>query len=54
MRKILLTGVAAIGIAVVGWVAPASLQAQQAVTIDNDDIGGVVHRAGRGLKPESG
>src|SRR3981189_751130 len=42
MRKILLTGVAAIGIAVVGWVAPASLQAQQAVTIDNDDIGGVV------------
>src|SRR5467141_4243798 len=42
MRKILLTGVAAIGIAVVGWVAPASLQAQQAVAIDNDDIGGVV------------
>ena len=42
MRKILLTGVAAIGIAVVGWVAPAPLQAQQAVTIDNDDIGGVV------------
>ncbi len=42
MRKILLTGVAAIGIAVVGWVAPPSLQAQQAVTIDNDDIGGVV------------
>src|SRR3981189_159411 len=42
MRKILLTGVAAIGIAVVGWVAPVSLQAQQAVTIDNDDIGGVV------------
>src|SRR5258706_11380665 len=42
MRKILLTGVAAIGIAVVGWIAPASLQAQQAVTIDNDDIGGVV------------
>src|SRR3989440_464480 len=42
MRKILLTGVAAIGIAVVGWVAPGSLQAQQAVTIDNDDIGGVV------------
>src|SRR5205823_6380577 len=42
MRKILLTGVAAIGIAVVGWVAPGSLQAQQAVTIDNDDIAGVV------------
>src|SRR2546427_9024162 len=42
MRKILLTGVAAIGIAVVGWIAPASLQAQQAVLIDNDDIGGVV------------
>src|SRR5258708_32845781 len=42
MRKILLTGVAAIGIAVVGLVAPASLQAQQAGTIDNDDIGGVV------------
>src|SRR3979490_1039316 len=40
MRRILLTGVAAIGIAVVGWVAPVSLQAQQAVTIDNDDIGG--------------
>src|SRR3977135_2790487 len=42
MRKILFTGVAGIGIAVVGWVAPASLQAQQVVTIDNDDIGGVV------------
>src|SRR6266853_1916054 len=42
MRKIVLTGVAAVGIAVVAWVAPASLQAQQAVTIDNDDIGGVV------------
>src|SRR5258707_5496832 len=44
MRKILLTGVAAIGIAALGWVAPASLQAQQvaAVAIDNDDIGGVV------------
>src|SRR5258705_13134896 len=42
MRKILLSGVAAMGIAVVVWVAPASLQAQQAVTIDNDDIGGVV------------
>jgi len=48
-----LTGVAAIGIAVVGWVAPASLQAQQAVAIDNDDIGGVV-TGERGLKPESG
>ncbi|HEX9397885.1 MAG TPA: carboxypeptidase-like regulatory domain-containing protein, partial [Burkholderiales bacterium] len=44
MRKILLSGVAAIGIAVLGLVAPASLQAQQAaaVAIDNDDIGGVV------------
>ena len=44
MRKILLTGVAAIGIAALGLVAPASLQAQQvaAVAIDNDDIGGVV------------
>src|SRR5258706_2794182 len=43
MRKILLTGVAAIGIAAL-WFAPASLQAQQvaAVAIDNDDIGGVV------------
>ena len=44
MRKILLTGVAAIGIAALGLVAPASLQAQQkaAVAIDNDDIGGAV------------
>jgi hypothetical protein len=44
MRKILLAGVAAIGIAALGLVAPAPLQAQQAaaVAIDNDDIGGVV------------
>src|SRR3979409_2448460 len=44
MRKILLTGVAVIGIAALGLVAPASLQAQQvaAVAIDKDDIGGVV------------
>src|SRR5260221_12376118 len=44
MREILLTGVAALGIAGLGLVAPSSLQAQQAaaVAIDNDDIGGVV------------
>jgi fimbrial isopeptide formation D2 family protein len=42
MREILLAGVAAIGIAALGLVAPASLQAQPAVAIDNDDIGGVV------------
>src|SRR3981081_627716 len=44
MRKILLTGVAALGVEARGWGAPASLQAQQvaAVAIDNDDIGGVV------------
>src|SRR5256885_12231879 len=54
MRKILLTGVAAIGIAVVGWVAPGSLQAQQAVTIDNDDIGGVRTRPQRAAIRVSG
>ena len=44
MRKILLTGVVAIGIAALGLVAPSSLQAKQvaAVAIDHDDIGGVV------------
>src|SRR3979409_1934496 len=53
MRKFLLTGVAAIGIAVLGLVAPVSLQAQQtaAVAIDNDDIGGVVKGPGG---PEAG
>src|SRR5882762_3442294 len=53
MRKILFTGVGAIGIAAVGCVAPASLQAQQtaAVAIDNDDIGGVVTGPGG---PEAG
>jgi hypothetical protein len=44
MRKILLAGIAAIGIAVLSLVAPTLLQAQQtaAVVIDDDDIGGVV------------
>ena len=44
LQKILFTGVAAIGIAALGMVAPSSLMAQQAasVAIDNDDIGGVV------------
>src|SRR5712664_4217511 len=53
MRKILLTGVAAIGIAALGLVAPVSLQAQQvaAVAIDNDDVGGVVNGPGG---PEAG
>jgi len=51
--QILLTGVAAIGIAAVGWIAPASLQAQQAVAIDNDDIGGVV-TGPKGRRPASG
>ncbi len=44
MRKFLLNGAAAIAIAALGLIAPATLQAQSkaAVTIDNDDIGGVV------------
>ena len=53
MRKILLTCVAAIGVAALGIVVPSSLMAQQAalVAIDNDDIGGVV-RSSKG--PEAG
>src|SRR3954471_13943760 len=44
MRKILLAGLAACGIAALASVAPDALHAQQvaAVAIDNDDIGGVV------------
>ena len=44
MKKLILTGLAAIGIAAACFIAPVSLQAQQpaAVAIDNDDIGGVV------------
>ena len=44
MKKLILTGFAAIGIAAACFIAPVSLQAQQpaAVAIDNDDIGGVV------------
>ena len=53
MRKMLLAGMTAMGIAVLSLFAPALLHAQQVTTvaIDNDDIGGVV----RGAKgPEAG
>ena len=39
-KRILLSTVAAIGLA--AWLAPAPASAQSAVAIDNDDIGGVV------------
>ena len=53
MKKFILTSITAIGIAALGLIAPATLQAQQpaAVAIDSDDIGGVVTGA---KGPEAG
>src|SRR4051812_30784637 len=53
MRKILIAGLAAIGMTSLISVAPVSLHAQQVaeVAIDNDDIGGVVRSASG---PEAG
>ena len=52
LRQALFSTVAAIGIAAMAVAVPAPAGAQQAVEIDNDDIGGVV--AGPSLGPEAG